>query len=318
MIIIFYNLAHLGDTYFSQPLISNFCFQNPNDNISVFVLYNWFIYSQIPNLKILYEKDNNENNTYINTPSLYHTPFNILNNSKYITFLNFIKSHEYDSFFIFDNILYINTWIGGNKHLFLNDGECDIKILNNNFYNLIQLINKTYGFNLSYNNTNIFPTIPSIDITSFLELRKNKKVIFYYNLLPKSCQSFPNINHDDIIAFLADYYKDYIICTAIDTNIKRENIICVSAFGYNITPCAKNIGFCCHIAMKSNIIFSFDTGACFYYCNSVINDVLKGKWFHIYSDNKYFNKFKKYIDNNNIIGWYITNNDELKSNIVNI
>lgn len=313
MKIVFYNLAHLGDIYFSQPLIKKFCIFNPNTDISAFLLSSWFLYKDINNLKLLGTSHNEYSPKWNGFSRLESNIYNEEYLQQYNFFHNDFSKNK--SFFKQDDTIYINTWFGEcHGHVPL----CDLYALDNIFGDVICNINKAFNINLNYEKSlHLSITLPQCNIDNFLTFKNDKKVIFYYNFAPMSGQQ-QQLNHnihEQIISFLSNTYTNYYICCAIKPNYKNNNIVSVEDFGHIQTPCCKNVSETVMIAMNCDYVFSFDVGACFYYFNDKINDIFKGIWYHVSTDNEFYNKINKYLNNENIRFICINNYNEL-SNII--
>ena len=181
---------------------------------------------------------------------------------------------------------------------------------------MIYDINKDFNFDFNFKTPDKYEVIiPELDINFFLDFKKDKKIIIYYNDLPKSGQKFPYIKHDEVIDYLADIYNDYIIITSLPSNIKKSNVISLDFFNIEYTPCCKNIYYTIYFAMNSDLVFSYDVGATFIYNNNKINDLFKGKWYHITSINyklDYYYLLNKYLNNPNIYNLKINSLNDFK------
>jgi hypothetical protein len=306
--IFFCNEAHIGDHLFIKSFIKQFCELNNNIDISLILPYNKFLFSDIPNLKII--SPSNDYN-YISEFNGNIDPINSINinNNEYIYLKNIFNQNFFDkNYLVNNNNIYIKTWIADCTHNNKNISICvlnlDCNLINcNNYYNtIINNINILYNFNIKLiNNLNLLPTIPYTNIDKFLNYKEGKKIIFYYNYNPNSCQMFDYINHNNNIKNLSDKYKEYIICCAVKPNYTADNIISIENFDYLKDATCENIAKACYCAMNSDIVFSFDIGACFYYLNDIFNETFKGKWFHVSSINKYYLKLNNILNNNKVI-----------------
>lgn len=315
MNIIFHSSAHTGDFLFTKSFIKQFCEIN-NLNITYVANYNSFLFSDIPNLNIITPYidniyiDSHFNGNYDPLKSI------VINNSIYDDYLKiFNNKFINNNFNIIDNNIYIKLWIGdSNDNLLINFLECDIVNCNNYYNNIIKKINSLYNLNINLiDNVNLLPDIPLTNIDNFLSFRKDKNVIFYYNYNPNAFQNI-NANHEENIKKLSDKYSNYFICCACNSLYKAPNIICLEDFGYIKEPSCENISKAYYCALFSDIVISFDVGACFYYLNKDFNSIFKGKWFHISLYNSYFNKLNKYLNNNNVI--YLNNIENLYNIII--
>ena len=290
--IIFFNDWHIGDHLYCKSFIKQFCELNKNFDISLMVVYNSFLFSDISNLNIIMPSNDIEY-TNNNFNGLYD-PINSINidNNIYKYYRNIIdtlgKNKNYHIYN--DEIIFINLWIGAANDLIMNI-ECDLAKCNNYFNNIIHynINNSLLNINL-INNIDMLPSIPYTNIDVFLNYISNnkKKTIFYYNYYPNSGQYFTNINHEYNIKNLSIKYKDYIICCADKPEYNADNIIYIEQFGYTKNITCENIAKALYCAMNSDIVFSFDIGACFYYLNNLFDQTFKGVWFHIGCTDKYY------------------------------
>jgi hypothetical protein len=307
MKIIFYQWGHIGDGFFTKSFIKQFCELNDNHDISLMLKYNSFLFTDIPNLKIIMPCNNNKyTNTDFNGKN--YDPFNniIVDNNEYLIHNNIVEEPFPDIFFrLFNDILYIKTWFGIINNYDITDKiDCDIIKINIYFNNIIKIINNQLNLNLNLiNNINLLPTIPNTNIDKFLnfKLNHNNKIIFYYNYYGNACQKF-NINHDDNIIKLSNKYPDYFICCALKPNVSNYNIISIEIFNYIKEPSCENISKAYYCAVNSDIVYSFDTGACFFHLNNNFNNTFKGIWYHVQSvdDNRYFIRINDRLKNDKV------------------
>ena len=295
--ILFYNLYHIGDTFFAQPFIKEFCKLNIDYNISLFVNYNWGLYKDIENLNII---DIDDNYRDLNFSPHNFTPENLINyNDTYYSILNTISNKDIYKV-INDDTLCINTWIGSWNYVNQPVSyECSPININNRFIDIIKDINNNYNLDLKYNTPEILlPILPKMTV----DFNKTTKSIFYYNYFPRSGQVFPLdfSHHDMIIQHLSSKFKDYIIYIPFKSNIQCENVVYTrDKFNIIETPSCKNVIENVHIAMLCDIVMSYDIGACFYYCNSLINS-FKGQWYHVGVTSLYFTEMFNSHKNENV------------------
>jgi hypothetical protein len=303
MKIIFFNEAHCGDGYFFKSFIKQFCELNYNIDIYLMLKYNSFVFSDIPNLYFItasndinYTDDNFNGN---------NDPYNCinLNNNEYIYHYNILQQKFLnDNYLFINNIFYIKIWIGNsNCATYL---ECDLIKCNNYYNNIINTINNVYETNFQLiKYCSMLPTIPTTNINKFLLFKQNRKIIFYYNYICNSGLSWiyhPDYNHDNNILYLSNLFADHIICCALKPNVSNVNIISIEDFGYVKDITCENIAKAYYCALNSDIVFSFDTGACFYYLNNSFNDYFKGIWYHVSLDTFYYNRINDILKNNKV------------------
>lgn len=73
----------------------------------------------------------------------------------------------------------------------------------------------------------------------------------------------------------------------------------------------------CKIAMNCDIVFSFDTGGCFFYCNDEFNQLFKGSWYHVSTIKKFYDRIFSTLDKNPRIKYIEDSNnyDDIFQNI---
>jgi hypothetical protein len=288
---------HIGDTVLFKTFIKKFCECNNNYNFKMIVVnnsykyHNSFIFSDIPNLHLIY--DNNYNFDI-------WSPINIINNN-----------------------IYINIWIGGSqKILNINslDIVCNLFKITNYYNSIIEYINNNYNtnYNLIPRNFNELIIIPYTNIDNFLEFKKNKKIIFYYNVYPQSGQPMPVNNHDIIIEKLADYYQDYFIVCCNKTNVNKINVInTIDTFDNKHTDDCENVAKNIYYGLNSDYIIMFDVGVCLYILNDNIKKY-KGKIIHINNNDLYSNIIKSILNIDNYNVFRVNDENEICNNIQKI
>ena len=292
---------------FTKSFIKQFCEKNNNDNIKIYNLmkYNYALFNDIPNLNIIKAEHNYSNDKeYINNIINDYLYFNYLNNNEsrdYIEHIIFLINNNHNfidnNYLIYNNTIYIKVWFANSN---LKDIECSNYICNQYFNSIITNINthlkNEYQLKL-IDNCELLPSIPNSNIDKFLSYKKDKKLIFYYNYEPKSGQNVP-YNHENNIIYLSNKFSDYIICCSLKSNYKSDNVICLENFDYITDASCENIVKSYYCALNSDIVISFDIGACFYYSNNDFNNDFKGKWFHLSVIDYYYNKMINNIKEN--------------------
>lgn len=309
MKVIFYNEANTGDGFFVKSFIKQFCELNQDIDIYIMLKYNSFLFSDIPNLHLILPNIN-INNNYTNDGfnGFCYDPINSLNinNYDFIQCYNIMKNDfQEKNYLVLNDTIYIKTWITKCTPDW-NWGELECNLNNVNIYynNIINNINIKHKLNFKIiKNFDLLPSIPYTDITQFLLVKQNKKIIFYYNYYNNSGDKWnfnSNFNHDNNILKLSNKYPDYVICCALKPNVSNFNIISIEDFGYIKQPSCENIANALYCAMNSNIVYSFDTGACFYYLNDKFNETFKGIWYHVSLTEIFFNRINMVLKNNKV------------------
>jgi len=299
--IVFYNNAHIGDIFFSQPYVKNII--NSNGDKFDYYIYcecNYFIFTNLfSNIKKIKEH-----------PEIY----------------NIIQSYNFhpgEKLYYYDrdnNVLLLGTWYANFKRLTdvsppLN---CDL-IAYNDFYKLvIQKVNAEYNICVNFNISSIpiFPEFPNINIQKFLDYKKiqndkNIQIVFYYNVLACSSQRFPVNNHEQHLHIIIELLKKENIVLFLPYKIENivnyinenniTNIIFVDDMFYlsSTDEDCSNIYYYSKIALHCEVSFYFDTGRCFLYVNNefIENNILGCKRYHVSNDSYYYDMFNKYFDN---------------------
>jgi hypothetical protein len=71
--------------------------------------------------------------------------------------------------------------------------------------------------------------------------------------------------------------------------------------GYVKSSSCENIAKALYCAMNSDMVFSFDIGACFYLCNSKFNKIFKGIWYHVSNNVFYYKQINDVLNNNKFL-----------------
>ena len=286
MKVIFSNNCSVGDIYFSQPFIKNIVTNNPE--------HDYYIYHQtcsyyftdvlkikdvnkIPELKeLLYQVFNFKINL--------HELVNIDNMSSYI--------YRYDKT---NNILLICTWLGCIRKKYPDMLECNMIKYNDTYKFLVYDLNKELDINLKFDHKlslDIYPEVPTLNINKFREFKNknfNKNIIFYYNFLPSSGQSYPVKNYNEHNEIIKNLSENNIVVIPHKQSYKgnTDNVYFADDFLENVEYYdAKNFYYHAQMAYESDYSIYYDLGRGFMSMN------------------------KKFIEENNCnIRLHITNNE---------
>jgi FkbM family methyltransferase len=293
MKVIFSNNCSVGDIYFSQPFIKNIVENNPDNDYYIYHQTCSYYFTdilkikdvnKIPELKeLLYQVFNFKINLY--------DLVNIQNMSSYV--------YRYDKT---NNILLICTWLGciRNKYPML---ECNMISYNNAYKLFINDINKDLNFDLKYNDElslDVYPSVPILDIKKYREFKDknfNKNIIFYYNFLPSSGQSYPVKNYDEHNEIIKNLSENNIVVIPHKQSYKgnTDNVYFADDFLENVEYYdAKNFYYHAQMAYESDYSIYYDLGRGFMSMN------------------------KKFIEENNCnIRLHITNNEYFYNSLNN-
>ena len=173
-----YNNFHLGDLWLIKQIISDFYQLNKNKfKISIqFIDNGYAIYNDI-DINLI-------------TNNLKNLPNN-------------------KSWFIKDDILFINLWCQGGN---FKASDISISLQSERFKNIVNEINSNLELNLKYElPKDIFININNNDALEYNFIKKNDKMIFYYNIKPRSNQYSKNVNDEKVLKTLSTELKDYTI-----------------------------------------------------------------------------------------------------------
>jgi len=300
--VIFFNNAHIGDTFLAQPFVKNIVDYNPGLDYYIYVECNDFIYTSIiKDIKNIMNFDFFDSKSISDvTSKKEHIKHHIVEK------LNNICYYYNET----ENLLIINTWQGlFNLPGIYKPNSCDLPGYIGFYNSLINEINRVSHLNLVFNNSHdlILPTFPILNIDKFFKFRDDhvgKKLIFYYNIKACSGQSFPiksDIEHNEIISKLADDPNSIIFIPYKNNDIAdRENIIFVNdMFNLTLDDTCENVYYYILIASHCDISYYFDTGRCFLYLNSqFIKNNPDGKIrIHFACNDYYYNIFNRFFGN---------------------
>lgn len=314
MKIIIYNDMHIGDSLFAKSFIKKLVEVNNNEiPIEMIIFYNSFLFTDITGLRFINGSKSNDyvisnfNGDIEPRKIIQYDNEEYLQQHKKITD-KYLKDYDSNYFDNDNDILYLKLWFGCAK--MKSEDELKQNVYNTYYRNLIAFVNDKY--NLTIKNIPIdyfdLPEIPYVDTSIF----DNKKFILYYNTYGNSGQAYPNINHDVVIQALSEKFKNYEIVTVLNTSVTNENVKSLES-DYNqkkLIDC-RNLCFAYNCALKAEIVFSFDTGASFYYCNKNFDKDFNGTWFHCGISNFYFNQIKENLSNSNKVKFiWIRHNED--------
>lgn len=298
----FYNTQHIGDTFFFEPFIRNFCNNNKNHTFYIWLLYGYYLYNDISNLKKINTSDSNIYNKILisGEPPEEYTD----NNDLKKMFIHNSNTPLFEFMYKNETYIAINLWfrVLGAVRNFQNDDNMEMNplMINNKFYDIIQYINDNQSIqyiNSMVTGINIIPKLPMIEVNNLFNnwlLTNTKKICFFYNYKPRSITY--NIVYNDIIVYLSNTYTDYIIIvprfepqfTGI-SNIK----CCDRDFNCIETPDCKNLVMIEQITRACNIIITLPCGASWLFLNTTILSQKNKKY--ILSSIHYETKLNKWV-----------------------
>ena len=271
MKIIFANNCSIGDIYFSQPFIKNIVQNNPQ--------YHYYIYHQTCSYYFtdLLEPSIKDVNKIPELKELIYNIFDFKIDIDKLTNIHNLSSYVY-RYNKEHNILIICTWLGILREKYEIIKELDMLSYNKGYELLINDINFDLNVNLIYDNLinlNLYPCVSHLDITKFKdfkEINSDKKIIFYYNFLPSSGQSFPikdDREHIEVIKSLNKNKNNIIVLTKkYKTELQFENIYYADDFIDNVEYYdAKNFYFHAEMANISDYSIYYEIGRGFMYMN---------------------------------------------------
>jgi FkbM family methyltransferase len=293
MKVIFSNNCSVGDIYFSQPFIKNIVENNPDNDYYIYHQTSSYYFTDILKIKDVNKIPELKEKLYqvFNFKINLYDLVNIQNMSSYV--------YRYDKT---NNILLICTWLGciRNKYPML---ECNMISYNNAYKLFINDINKDLNFDLKYNDElslDVYPSVPILDIKKYREFKDknfNKSIIFYYNFLPSSGQSYPVKNYDEHNEIIKNLSENNIVVVPHKQSYKgnTENVYFADDFLENVEYYdAKNFYYHAQMAYESDYSIYFDLGRSFMSMNKTFIE-----------------------DNNNNIRIHITNNEYFYNSLNN-
>ena len=254
MRILIFNIAHIGDIFFSQAIVKTLCDSNPEQEFMLCQLYNYHLFQNIPNLKIIDDMQD-------------------------LMVQNHLRAKKYIR--MADDLIAINTWIGG-YHELVPVMECNPLAIFDIFARTIQEINHEFGLSLMFDtNRSHLEKLPSLPYDRFEPFdswkdRLQKDCIFYYNYHPQSGQHIPvqsDHEHSLIIRTLSETFPDKMILVPkrpiqIQDDPWADNVIsCEDVFGVHESLSCENVSQLAVIANSCEISVHYNIGACFYYLN---------------------------------------------------
>jgi len=306
MKVVFSNNCSVGDIYFSQPFIKNIVTNNPEHDYYIYHQTSSYYFTDIlePNIKDVNKLPEFKEELYkiFNFKIDTHKLFNIHNMSSY--------TYRYDKL---NNILLICTWLGVLREKYSDMIECDMVSYNETYKKFITDINKDISSTpeseysakvpcFKYNDIislDLYPCVPTLNIYKYREFQKlnkdvnkDKKIIFYYNVLPSSGQSFPiknNKEHDLIISILAEN-NIVVVANKNATISSMKNVYFADDFLENVEYYdAKNFYHHAQMAYESDYSVYYDSGRNFMYMNKTfILENNKNIRLHLSNNDYYF------------------------------
>jgi len=263
MKLILYNYYHIGDQYFSQPLIRAIRAYNPNIEILVNLTSYSFLYSDI----------NNIITSHISKSSYNNDLYNIID----------------------ENTVMINTWIAAISQNYVYIECCSPRI-----YNLFkELYAEKFHLNMpDILDIELLPKTPKTDISAFINWKNthNSCIVFYNDVIPKSGQQVSSTEHNVIIDKLCGLFPDIYFITSEKLCDSKNNISTIHDFKYTQTNDCENLCKNTNIYPHCNLIISFDVGACF---NYIEEEVLRSKVnvLHIGCTSRFFDQLSYNVIN---------------------
>ena len=287
-----YNLYHIGDLFFNQSTVKNICQSNAKHQITMYCLYNFEIFRDIPNLKVEHVQSHPQWEILQQNHPFTRLDHETLAINLHICAVSLVSGYQLDQL-----------------ELKLYNFQC---ALQNMFCHINDLF-KTDLVLTSLSKNELIPILPEVSINAFLSWyadKNDKQLVFYYNYLPKSGQTISFTNHNSIIIHLATTFPDtYILLPTIDSQLQymidtkclTKIINCKEQFECYETESCKNIIQLTKISEYCNYSIHFDTGACFYYINTNTYHS-KNTILHVAINTYYYNKLiSNYTDDDTII-----------------
>jgi hypothetical protein len=205
------------------------------------------------------------------------------------TIANFVN-RVYDLFFFIDeNTIAINIWIGALAahpsitNTTLEKIECDLEEYVFAFTNLLNYMKDHHNIHIKleeYHTSRFSPIIPPTQIDEFdtwyYGRHDNNKLVFYYNFYPKSNQKVPVVEHDTLMKEIIREHSSITfllptITSELEEFIKKNKITnaidCSKQFNCPENITSETLSKFEKIAEKCDYSVHFDIGGCLFYCN---------------------------------------------------
>lgn len=267
MLFIFYNTFSNGDYFMSRSLVKSISEQNKDHQFKIFTNFNSYLFRDIENLE------------YMTDPMI---PFG--HPEKYNLYLFFRQFDKEPYIRLNKDVILINTCCSGLNAFIGRNAECDVIALGEAMKRCLSFIESREKILLQFNYTltDLLPSLPSTDISSFLEWKKDKSnLVFYYNYLSKTGAKLPIVpksehdydDHDEVVLRLSNTFpeKTFLLPRVTPALKDRPNIVsCEELFDCPELPSCENLCKLIRIANLCDVSIHFDIGACFYYLHSQI------------------------------------------------
>ena len=296
MLLLFYNIAHIGDSFEIQQIIKNIIRCNPEKNIKFYLPYNHFIMNDVSG-NLLFKEENYTNQQTIELSNWLHYTFyqQPLINYRKVNFPN-----DDGEFMI------INTCLM-RLHRFKEVTEMDPISFQEAYIMQLDEMRQIYGIDIKYNKlttAELLPRIPDTNIDLFHKWKASTKepVLFYLNYLPMSNQKIPcttDEQHESVILHIAEVNRNLIILVPKFTEKIRwkKNIIsCEELFDYKESISCENLYKINKILCKCEYSVHYDIGASMTYMNTDFF-LAKNKIFHIHTPRHlYFKTISSFLE----------------------
>lgn len=286
MLLLFYNIAQIGDLFEIQQIVLNIIRCNPEKNIKFYTNYNHFILNDISNNLLFHSED-------------YSNP-EIIPSINWLV-QTFYQEPEANYRMIQlptkEPCLIINTCLM-RLHRFKHVTEMDPWSFQESY--IMQLDEMRQKLNIDINYTKLsplqlLPQLPATNIDSFLTWKRTntRPTLFYYNKLRKSNQQVPCNTfeeHEEVILHISSLNPNYIIlvCKLTDGLRNNPNIIsCEELFNCKEVHSCKNVYKLNKILCCCDYSVHYDIGTCMTYMNTDFYS-RKNKLLHFYIEGQIY------------------------------
>jgi len=274
MSICFYNLAHIGDIYFSSLFINILCKCNKNIDFYYYFINGDIFFENISNIRKICPLDYEYKNKLINGDP----PENLINDE--IMKLLFDKGvsignqRSGSTIINYNNedVLFINTWCASD---YLQYSDYNIYQAIGMYDKLINKINIDYNLELKFHINNSNELIEHLHFKQYINIEKNnekelQETIFIFNYVPRSLEfNFTDFNNN--ILRLSNNNK--IILASYNSIFDNNENIKFFDKEYNIypNPSCNNLIAIWEIALKCNKIIILNSGGCWTFLHCLKN-----------------------------------------------
>ena len=286
MLLLFYNLAHIGDLFDIQQIVLNIIRCNPEKNIKFYTNYNHFILNDISN-NLLFQPQDYTNPEIVPTINWLIQTFYQEPEANY----RMIQLPNKEP------CLIVNTCLM-RLHRFKQVTEMDPWSFQESYLMQLEEMKQKLNIDIKYTKLSalqLLPQIPTTNIDSFLKWKatNTRPTLFYYNILRRSNQQVPCMTfeeHEEVILHIAALNPDcsILVCKLTDGLKNNANIIsCEDSFDCKEVYSCENVYKINKILCQCDYSVHYDIGTCMTYINTDFYS-RKNKLLHFYIEGQIY------------------------------